>query len=206
MSNTSAYGWNIPDDTDLVKNGASAIRTLGNAIDTSMNTALGTRKAGMVLLNTTSFSAVTSQSISDVFSATYDAYRIIIQTGDPATNQTFTMRLRVSGADDSTSTYTRTTGGTNSGGYVSSLTTTTSFFLSFAGNGSNYTGVLDIVNPFATKTTSLTGSSIGNNSAFNALTNWYTAGWFGATTSFTGFTLLFGANTTGTVSVYGVNK
>jgi hypothetical protein len=203
---TPNYGWAVPTSTDLVKNGATAIETLGDAIDASMNTALGTKKAGMVLLNTTSFSAVSSQSISDVFSTTYDAYRIIVQTTDPASNQTFTMRLRVSGADDSSSTYTRTTGGTNVGGFVSVTGTTTSFFLGYVGGTSNYTGVLDVVNPFASKTTSLTGSSLCNNAAFNALTNWYSSGWFGATTSFTGFTLLFGANTTGTVSVYGVNK
>ena len=35
MTTTSNFGWTIPDDTDLVKNGALAIRTLGNAIDTS---------------------------------------------------------------------------------------------------------------------------------------------------------------------------
>jgi hypothetical protein len=33
MATTSLNGWSIPADTDLVRNGASAIRTLGNAID-----------------------------------------------------------------------------------------------------------------------------------------------------------------------------
>jgi len=56
MATTTNYSWTTPDDTALVKDGASAIRALGTAIDTSMNTALGTKKAGMVLLNTTSFS------------------------------------------------------------------------------------------------------------------------------------------------------
>lgn len=36
MANTTNFGWETPDDTDLVKDGASAIRTLGQAIDTSM--------------------------------------------------------------------------------------------------------------------------------------------------------------------------
>jgi hypothetical protein len=35
------FGWEEPDDTDLVKDGAAAIRTLGNAIDTSMGDLLG---------------------------------------------------------------------------------------------------------------------------------------------------------------------
>ena len=36
MANTTNFGWETPDDTDLVKDGAAAIRTLGSAIDTSM--------------------------------------------------------------------------------------------------------------------------------------------------------------------------
>jgi hypothetical protein len=36
MANTTNFGWETPDDTDLVKDGAAAIRTLGQAIDTSM--------------------------------------------------------------------------------------------------------------------------------------------------------------------------
>lgn len=33
---TTNFGWSIPSDTDLVKDGAAAMRTLGNSIDTSM--------------------------------------------------------------------------------------------------------------------------------------------------------------------------
>lgn len=36
MANTANFGWETPDDTDLVKDGAASIRTLGSAIDTSM--------------------------------------------------------------------------------------------------------------------------------------------------------------------------
>lgn len=35
MANTTNFGWETPDDTDLVKDGAAAMRTLGNSIDTS---------------------------------------------------------------------------------------------------------------------------------------------------------------------------
>ena len=35
MANTTSFGWETPDNTDLVKDGALAIRTLGEAIDTS---------------------------------------------------------------------------------------------------------------------------------------------------------------------------
>lgn len=35
MANTTNFGWETPDDTDLVKDGAAAMRTLGNSIDAS---------------------------------------------------------------------------------------------------------------------------------------------------------------------------
>lgn len=36
MATTTNFGWTTPDDTALVKDGASAIRTLGSGIDTSL--------------------------------------------------------------------------------------------------------------------------------------------------------------------------
>jgi hypothetical protein len=36
MATSTNYGWSEPDNTSLVKNGAEAMRTLGNAIDTSL--------------------------------------------------------------------------------------------------------------------------------------------------------------------------
>jgi hypothetical protein len=36
MATTTNYGWTTPDDTALVKDGASAIRTLGSSVDTSV--------------------------------------------------------------------------------------------------------------------------------------------------------------------------
>ena len=36
MATSTNYGWSEPDNTSLVKDGAQAIRTLGNAIDTSL--------------------------------------------------------------------------------------------------------------------------------------------------------------------------
>ena len=41
MANTTSFGWDTPDDTDLVKDGALSIRTLGQDIDTSMADLLG---------------------------------------------------------------------------------------------------------------------------------------------------------------------
>jgi hypothetical protein len=102
---TPNYGWTVPTSTDLVKDGATAIETLGDAIDASMNTALGTKKAGMVLLNTTSFSGVSSFSLAaDTFTNTYDNYHIqIVCTA--STDTTISWRGRTAGSDLSTANY-----------------------------------------------------------------------------------------------------
>jgi predicted secreted protein len=41
MATTTNYSWTTPDDTDLVKDGAAAIRTLGTAIDSTVFTNAG---------------------------------------------------------------------------------------------------------------------------------------------------------------------
>jgi hypothetical protein len=40
MATTTNYSWTTPNDTDLVKDGAAAIRTLGSAIDSTVFTGL----------------------------------------------------------------------------------------------------------------------------------------------------------------------
>jgi hypothetical protein len=58
----------------------------------------------LTLISTTSFSAVTSQSFDNVFSATYTNYKIFISHLASNTN-VMTMRLRASGSDNTTSNY-----------------------------------------------------------------------------------------------------
>jgi len=61
----------------------------------------------MVLLNTTSFSAVSSQSINDVFSASYDNYFVTVD-GTITSTEIMNLRMRVGGVDNSTaSSYSR---------------------------------------------------------------------------------------------------
>ena len=208
MATTTNYGWTTPDNTDLVKDGALAIRTLGSAIDTSMNTALGTKKAGMVLLNTTSFSAVSSQSINDVFSATYTNYRIVISnlTQSASVNGVY-FRLRVSGSDQASGYYNTTVYNAGSG-FINSNQTNGTFmgFASIADTTNASFTTIDLGSPFATaSTTNLI--TLNTNLGAGLPTLQFTAGVYPPTTSFTGFSLVAAAGTTtGTVSVYGYNK
>ena len=58
MATTTNYGWTTPDDTALVKDGASAIRSLGSAIDTSLAGAI------VQVVNATNTTQASSSSTS----------------------------------------------------------------------------------------------------------------------------------------------
>jgi hypothetical protein len=196
---TTNYGFDIPQSTDLVKDGATAIATLGQDIDTAMNTALGTKKAGMVLLNTTSFSAVTSQSVNTVFSSSYDNYRIIIKT--TASNDSVTFKLRVSGVDASTNYQYQTlqANSTTISGARSSAQT--SFNIGAAGTNSLLT--IELGSPAIAEQTTFVC-----NTAYNQTNNqvFLSNGLHSTATAYDGFTFACISNMTGSVSVYGYNK
>jgi hypothetical protein len=102
MATTPTYSWPIPDDTDLVKDGAEAIRDLGNAIDTTVD-GLG---VGLVHIETQSFSAVSGINFDGVFSAEFDTYKAYFNLVH-STDMDFNFRLRLGTSDDSTSNYSR---------------------------------------------------------------------------------------------------
>ncbi len=86
---TPNYGWDVPTSTDYVKDGATAIETLGDDIDATLYTINnGSGKVGLHLLNSTTFTSAASFSIDNVFTTTYDNYRILFEwdkaSGAPA--------------------------------------------------------------------------------------------------------------------------
>ena len=199
---TTNYGFDIPQSTDLVKDGATAIATLGQDIDTAMNTALGTKKAGMVLLNTTSFSAVASQSFNNVFSSTYDNYKILV-TLSSTTDADLQIRFRVSGADNSTAnSYILQRISANST-TVAGVRTTANYFQGFnIYNDDTNAFELNLFRPFLTKPTLFNASLMyGLNGGM--LQNY--VGQHNQSTSYDGFTM-YGPTVTGTISIYGFNK
>jgi len=76
MATTTNFGWETPDDSDLVKDGALAMRTLGNAIDTSLVDLKG-GTTGQVLSKTSNtdmdFTWVTSDDANAIQNAIVDA-------------------------------------------------------------------------------------------------------------------------------------
>lgn len=164
---------------------------------------------GLVHLNTTSFSAVSSQSINDVFSATYDYYKIII-VAYGSTAAGINMRLRVSGSDNSSSIYNYQrleVNGTIEDGNRS--TNQTSWATGEYGSDSNISSNMEIslFKPFEAVHTTMRSQSTSLANGVDALRIDYFDSVHKANTSFTGFTLLATAgNATGSVSVFGYAK
>jgi hypothetical protein len=189
--------WPTPVQTDLVKDGWEAIKDLGDAIDTTLGVYAD---PGLVLLNTTSFSGVASQSINDVFSATYQNYKVIGNFTASVGNAN-QCRLRVSGADNTTNNYIRQTINGDSGTLATSTATNT-YFDQFWVGSTNPSGLEAIFySPFeSVRTNVLTrctqdGNSLKLGGAVHAVSS-----------SFTGFTLIAPSGTfSGTVRVYGFN-
>jgi hypothetical protein len=209
---TPAYSWPVPTSTDLVTNGATAIEALGDAIDASMNTALGTKKAGMVLVNETSFTGVASQSVNDVFSATYENYRIVFNMVSSNHTSQLGLRLRVAGIDNSSSEYDYAFVGHTPAGssYSGAGNPTTSFnqILRFTASGSlNTAGHCDIFRPFETFKTVITSQTVYPNSSNSPQIQNY-GGQIRVDTSYDGFSIITNnASTTltGKIVVYAYN-
>jgi hypothetical protein len=76
MATSPLFGWEEPDDVDLVKDGAAAIRTLGNAIDTSMGDLLGGTTGQVLSKNSNTnmdFTWVTSDDANAIQNTIVDA-------------------------------------------------------------------------------------------------------------------------------------
>jgi hypothetical protein len=95
---TPNYDWPIPEDTDLVKDGAKAIRDLGNAIDTSAENFGG----GLIHINTTTFSGVASQTVNGVFTSAYKNYLVTSQFSKTTASNNMLLRYTISGTPTAT--------------------------------------------------------------------------------------------------------
>lgn len=203
MATTTNYGWTTPNDTDLVKNGASAIRTTANAIDSTLGTALNNKlHAGLVLVKTQTIgTGVSSVTVTNAFSATYDAYKIVITGGTASSNTALCLRL----GGITSGYYTGTMGVNTAGSLVSGFNNGTLGHFNNAGFASGATlGMnFDIVNPYLAKT------KLASNSYFDVPTgNLYTITHYATVGSVTDFMILPGAGTLtgGTIAVYGYAK
>jgi hypothetical protein len=198
MATTTNYSWTTPDNTAYVKDGASAIRTLGSSVDTTLYTALGGAYPGLRLIKKQTIgSAVSSVTVTGAFSAAYDNYRIVLSNS----TGTASNAMRISYNNSSGSTYSHVGSYWTFGSTALNTEQGSSLTSTWIGNvhiGSNNI-VVDVFNPFLAASTLSIGHGVGPNNP----TLRY--GQDTATVSNTAFTITPAAGTLtgGTIYVYG---
>ena len=197
---TPNYGWPVPTSTDLVKDGATAIEALGDAIDA---TVFGLGDAGLEFIKSQVIgTAVSSVNVTSAFSATYDDYKILVTGGVASTADNMNLKLGATATGYYNAQAATTFGGAGAGAANSNGTTFTRISETSTGT---LTANFELKNPFAAKVTILSYSFCNPNTTGAAGAG---AGFLNNTTSYTDFTLIpaTGNYTGGTIYVYGYAK
>ena len=204
MPTTSKMGIVYPSSSDLVKDGATNMGTIATTVDA---------KTGLILLNTTSFTGVSSSSFpANVFSATYKNYKLVLNVTQSSSN-TLNIRYRTAGTDNTASTYYDyfAKPATNSASFASNYNNggTSSYFIdNSSGTDSVKAFSLDIFSPFEAQRTYYAGNGVSSsNSGAQPYYGGFAFGGFNNTTSFDSMTLFPGSGTiTGSMSIFAYNS
>jgi len=186
-----------------------AVGTNGQVLtaDSTASTGLAWSTQGFVLINTTSFSAVSSQTIDSLFSSTYQNYRMILTlSAVSATNPNILGYFRSASADVTTNNntesiiqYSTTITGAESGSTIEFGRSSTSY-----SSFSNY--VVDIFNPQLARVTSYSSNG-GFVTNAGVPYQYRSFGYNLSTTQMTGINIYPSTGTmTGEVSIYGLRK
>ena len=160
-------------------------------------------------IETVTFSAVASQSINDVFSATYTNYQILLTLSAVSNDTNVSLRLRTAGSDASGSNYNVaglellvTAAGPN---LYRRQNDTSAFFMNVdAGQSSDYYSTrFDMFNPFNAKRTTWLFQSMASTQA-GTFASYTGGGNHTLETSFDSITFFPEAGTfSGTISIFG---
>lgn len=167
---------------------------------------IATGSGSVNTLGTVSFTGATAVSLNNVFTTTYNHYRIVI-SAQPGGGTYVDYRLRAAGSDNSTLVY--------STEVLQAQGTSVSASLEGNQNAGKFgyfeayeqQAVIDIFNPKAAKTTrAISLSTRGRNGGGSVLFTQTYASIFDNTTQFDGLTFIFASATTGAITVYGYNN
>lgn len=200
MATTTNYSWSTPDNTAYVKDGASSIRTLGSSVDTTLFTALGGAYPGLRLIKKQTIgTGVSSVTVTNAFSATYENYQIIVSGGVGSTSQAMQLTLGASATGYYASGRIVTYAGVGSDNGINNGTSWTFGAYSSVDNNS---GNVFLRSPFLAKNTgfnSIYADTVGSAGAAASF-----QGVHDSAVSYTDFTFTVGGTLTGgTIYVYG---
>lgn len=201
MATTTNYSWTTPDNTGYVKDGASAIRTLGSSVDTTLYTALGGAYPGLRLIKKQTIgSGVSSVTVTGAFSAIYENYKIVVSSVD-ASEADSTLYLKLGGSTGSTYfsavKWVPYNSGTMSG--TQNTSSSAGMFIGLTSQTNDTNLVIDLFAPFLAQRTSMTTQSAQGSYMI------YGGGLDSNAASSTAFSLtpFAGTLTGGTIFVYG---
>ena len=166
-----------------------------------------TSTQGLTLINTTSFSGVSSVSLpASTFSATYKSYRIVMRA-TTSTAAFMQIRMRSAGTDNTTSNY--YSGSVNGNTITGAVTgdpgggvTNIMSRMGYANSANLLPVFYDVANPFESTITLISALQSRPDAVASSI-----AGFFQLTTSFDSASFIPSAGTiTGNVSVYGYNE
>ena len=201
---TPNYGWPVPTSTDYVKDGATAIEALGDAIDATVF-GLG---SGFNLIRTAAFSGATSHSYgsdaSPIFTSAYRNYKIVIDNLSAVSEQVINFRLRANTTDftganhDTQSFYALST--TIGSGRTSNQTSAAIGVASQATQTSSI--VLDLTLPQLANVKNIQSFNMYYANAEGPRLNMYYSS-INSASAYNGCTIFAGANISGQISIYG---
>lgn len=225
---TPNFGWSVPTSSDLVKNGATAIETLGDSIDASMAELKGgttgqvlsktsntdmdftwttaSAGGGLTLLSTTTITSATT-TISSI-SGAYN-YLLIYITNLGTTNANPVLAITFNGASTFQGVWSSAYDGNvlAQAALNNSALTNANYPYSGSSGASFQSGVITLNNySNSTHYKPITFNETGYNSSGQQFTTFYT-GKLKTTAAITSMTVTWGGTTgiTGTVKIYGGN-
>ena len=188
-----------------------AVGTNNHVLTADSTTATGIKWAAptgggdLVRIATTSFSASSAVNLNDIFSTTYTNYMVVLNITSTASTGNLQARLRVSGADNTTSNYYSVYEFIDSSGATAGSTkNSAASFWQFSFISSQELSIpFTIAQPFQTQKTSIAAPAFFAGDSYKVTS----AGNFIATTSFTGMSFLTSAGTiTGEAIIYGMKR
>lgn len=204
----TATGADTPARLAVGTNGQ--VLTADSTTSTGLKWAAAAASAGLDLITTNTFSAVSAVNLNDIFTSTYTNYKVIINA-NASSDVAFRWRLRASGTDNTSSNYLWGLNGiqyTGQSAYNESINGSLDSAFKTGAIGSNYRTILtmDIQNPQATDYTGYLGSQIYPASSTNAYA-YNVTGVASVTTSYDGMSFYPSSGTiSGSYWIYGYKK
>jgi len=201
MATTTKMAIPYPASTDLVKDGATNMQSLATQVD---------NKSGLILISTTSFSAVSSVSLpASTFTTTFDRYKIDFKALTSIAGTDIDGRLRASGTDASGTDYYHQLSRASGAAFYAERSNLNRWYIagSVGDTSGETTSMFEVVNPAQSVKTNAVAVHTAQPGTTGSILTYTMAYLHNLTTSYDSMSFIPSSGTiTGTVSVYAYNN